>query len=52
MNIRETIESLFGSKTSIISSHIVNGGDINEAALLELSGGEKVFLKTNRDKDI
>ena len=52
MNIRETIESLFGSKTSIISSHIVNGGDINETVLIELSGGEKVFLKTNRDKDI
>lgn len=44
----DAVRQIYGSGTSIESRRSVSGGDINQAALLTLSGGTKVFLKENR----
>ncbi len=46
----EIIQDLYGENVSVERRRRVSGGDINEAFLLELSDGSKVFLKENRGK--
>ena len=41
------IHRLFGSGTEIAGIQAVSGGDINEAYLLLLSDGRRVFLKAD-----
>lgn len=43
----EAITELFGHSTKIISKIPVSGGDINAAYCLQLTGGRRVFLKSN-----
>lgn len=45
----ELVQKLFG--TGISSRRRVSGGDINEAYLIELSDGQRVFLKENRKEN-
>lgn len=51
MTIYETLEdaikAIAGDMAKIKSKTRMRGGDINEAFLLELSDGQKVFMKTN-----
>ena len=43
----EVLQSTDGQAVEIVSSRPVGGGSINQAKVLTLSNGEKVFLKTN-----
>lgn len=47
----DLIRRLFGSGTTIAGIRPVSGGDINEAYLLVLSDGTRVFLKENARKN-
>ena len=47
-SINEAISSLFGPSVSVVDRQRVSGGDINRAYRLDLSNGERVFLKCNR----
>ena len=49
--IEEAVREIFGNKAAIVRRRGISGGDINEAYLLELSDGSRVFLKENRGKD-
>ena len=51
-SIEESLHFIFGENTSIVSSSYVGGGDINDAKLISLSNGERVFLKSNRGKAV
>ena len=46
----EAIRKIAGEDVSITKSVRISGGDINEASMLSLSNGRKVFLKSNRSK--
>ena len=46
-SIEACIFDNFGESTEITGKSYVGGGDINEACCLELSSGEKVFMKAN-----
>lgn len=46
-SIKEAICDHFGKSTRIIKDTRVYGGDINDSYRITLSGGEKVFVKTN-----
>lgn len=46
-SIDEAIITLFGKDVKIKGKRPVSGGDINDASLLALSDGNKVFLKEN-----
>ena len=48
----ETIKSLYGQETSVIDKRSVSGGDINDAYVLLLSGGEKLFIKENNTRGV
>ena len=48
--ITQSIREIFGNKVYVSDYSPVPGGDINEAYLLELSNGERVFLKRNYTK--
>ncbi len=50
LSLPALIRSLFGTGVSITKRNSVSGGDINEAFLLELSDGNRIFMKTNRGK--
>ena len=48
MGMDERIKGIYGADTQISRAVPVSGGDINEASCLELSNGEKLFIKRNR----
>ena len=48
----EAIRIVYGSDKTIIEKRRVSGGDINEAYLLHLSDGKRVFLKQNAEENI
>jgi fructosamine-3-kinase len=41
----DIVRKLFGESTAITGIRPVSGGDINEAFLLSLSDGSRIFLK-------
>lgn len=47
-DLENRIRELFGEDAGISRVDPVSGGDINEAFCLELSGGDRLFLKCNR----
>ena len=47
-SISDAINSLFGPSVSVVDRQRVSGGDINRAYRLDLSNGERAFLKCNR----
>ena len=47
-SISDAINSLFGTTAKVVDRQRVSGGDINRAYRLDLSNGERVFLKSNR----
>ena len=49
-SIDETITNLYGD-VKLEASDYVGGGDINDARIITLSNGEKIFLKANIGKD-
>jgi len=48
LSVSECIRRIFGEEIYVVKSTPVSGGDINAAFRLDLSNGERVFLKTNR----
>ena len=46
-SISEALQDHYGDSVSIIKKRAVYGGDINRSYCLELSNGEKCFIKTN-----
>ncbi len=48
MTLTDVLKGLFGNDVSITGRTGVGGGDINEAFILSLSNGERLFLKRNR----
>ena len=46
-SVENGIRERFGSNVSVVSKNRVGGGDINDAFVLQLSNGEKAFMKTN-----
>ena len=51
-SIEDALVSVFGSSARIFRSDRVSGGDINRAYRLTLTGGTRIFLKTNAGKDV
>ena len=47
----DIVRKLFGESTAITGIRPVSGGDINEAFLLSLSEGSRIFLKENTEKN-
>ena len=50
-SISEGIKACFGESVTIKDSSFVGGGDINEALCLQLSNGERIFVKSNSIKN-
>lgn len=48
--VSETIKEIYGNEVTVTGRSGVYGGDINESYALELSNGERVFLKMNQGK--
>ena len=48
MSILSAIQSVYGDQVRITKRSHVSGGDINDACILTLSDGERVFMKSNR----
>ncbi|QPJ64933.1 MAG: fructosamine kinase family protein [Candidatus Nitrohelix vancouverensis] len=46
--LTRALEELFGPSTQIKSTDAVGGGCINQAQVLRLSNGERIFLKSNQ----
>lgn len=51
-SVEEAVRRLFGEDVFVRSSVSLSGGDINVAAMLELTNGQKVFIKSNKSKGI
>lgn len=47
ISLESAITTLFGEGTKIEKTHPISGGDINEAYGLTLSGGRRIFMKSN-----
>ena len=50
-SIEDGIKSFFGEMVTIKETSYVGGGDINESRCLQLSNGEKIFVKSNSIKN-
>ncbi len=48
----EVIKRVYGESISASWKKRVSGGDINEAYLLQLSDGQRVFLKENAKENV
>lgn len=46
-SLNDVVKSVYGSAITILEKRPVTGGDINQAYILILSDGQKVFLKEN-----
>lgn len=46
-SLKTAVETICGKNIEVVSRKRVSGGDINQAFLLTLSGGEKLFMKIN-----
>ena len=51
-NLDQVVEKIYGAGISVAGRQRVSGGDINEAYLLQLSDGNRVFLKENARENI
>lgn len=51
-SVSEAIQDIFGNNISVGGMCPVSGGDINEAYACTLSDGSKIFMKSNRRKNI
>ena len=49
--LNETIKSTYGNNVSVKRRVPVSGGDINRAYALELSDGNRIFMKSNRKEN-
>lgn len=47
VSLEEALEKAFGRDSEIVERKRLYGGDINDAYMLRLSGGQRVFMKTN-----
>ena len=52
VSINDAVKAVFGSGVTVAAKRGVSGGDINAASCAELSNGERVFIKSNRSKDV
>ena len=51
-SIQDALSTFFGSNAKVARSDRVSGGDINEAFVLTLTNGSRVFMKANtREND-
>jgi len=46
-NLLQLLDSIYGEPIQIISFTTIDGGCINETQAIDLSNGERVFLKYN-----
>ena len=44
----DALRAVFGGETEVTEQKRVYGGDINDAYELHLSGGQRIFMKTNQ----
>ena len=47
VSLEEALEKAIGRDSEIVERKRLYGGDINDAYMLRLSGGQRVFMKTN-----
>lgn len=52
MRLEETLHNLYGSGCTVKNKRAVSGGDINQAFVLDLSNGERIFMKANSRANI
>lgn len=51
-SLESAIQSLFGKGTKIEKTGPISGGDINEAYSLTLTGGRRIFMKSNTKENL
>ena len=51
-SIEDAVHSIFGKERSVCSKQYVSGGDINEASVLTLDDGTRVFVKMNTPQSL
>ncbi len=51
-SLETAIHTLFGEETEIETTSRISGGDINEAYGLTLTGGSRIFMKTNAKENL
>ncbi len=51
-SLESAIRLLFGEETKIEKTSPISGGDINEAYSLTLTGGRRIFMKTNAKENL
>ena len=51
-SIEDAVHSIFGKERSVCSKQYVPGGDINEASVLTLDDGTRVFVKMNTPQSL
>ncbi len=51
-SLSEVIKKTYGNNISVTGKQRVSGGDINEAFILQLSDGRRVFLKENARENV
>ena len=52
VSLSEAVQRLYGGGICITNKRPVSGGDINRAYVLELSNGERIFMKANSRKNL
>ena len=51
-SLENAVQSAFGESAVILRSDSIPGGDINDAYRVTLSGGQKIFVKANRVRNL
>ena len=51
-SLESAIHALFGDETEIETTSRISGGDINDAYGLTMTGGSRIFMKTNAKENI
>ena len=51
-SLEDAVQAAFGESAVILRSDSIPGGDINDAYRVTLSGGQKIFVKANRVRNL
>ena len=51
-SLENAVQAAFGESAVILRSDSIPGGDINDAYRVTLSGGQKIFVKANRVRNL
>ncbi len=52
LSLESAIHALFGEETEIETTSRISGGDINDAYGLTMTGGSRIFMKTNAKENL